>query len=297
MIVYLDLNVASEMALAPPTSAWSAICEKLLEEVRKERCLCPMPLETIAEAAPCNLSQRVAIEEFFVTASRGVAFRPHTDMIINSTMALVRDGWPVPWWVPVKAGWAADEEFMTATQKESDESRQQMTKRMAGANPPPGAEAMDVKQIFDQISAQRCGMAFRDVEKFQSDSSTAIDDYEIPWLMNGLIKRQLTSSEANQLGERIRFHKWEAITENYFDLCLNARWEHDRVRGHRPNYKANDEIDRWRAAVALSSSNLFITDKYAADLCHRSGALDIARTTVLSITQKDEFRDILEELK
>jgi hypothetical protein len=211
MIVYLDLNVASEMALAPTTSEWSAIREKLLEEVRKDRCLCPMPLETIAEAAPCAPSQRMAIEEFFVTASRGVAFRPHTDMIINSTMELVRDGWPVPWWVPVKAGWATDEEFMTTTQKESDESRQRMIARMASANPPPGAEAMDVKQIFDQMSAQRCGMAFRDVEKFQSDPSTAIDDYEIPWLMNGLIKRRLTQTEANLLGERIRFHKWESL--------------------------------------------------------------------------------------
>jgi hypothetical protein len=285
------------MALAPVDSEWGDLREKLVKEVREGCCLCPMPLETIAEAAPCTSSQRVAIEEFFVTASRGVAFRPHTDMIINSTMALVRDGWPVPWWVAVKAGWAADEEFMTATQKESDDSRQRMIERMAGANPPPGAEAMDVKQIFDQMSAQRCGMAFRDLEKFQSDSTTAINDYEIPWLMNGLIKRQLTLSEANQLGERIRFHKWEAITENYFDLCLNARWEHDRVRGHRPNYKANDEIDRWRAAVALSSSNLFITDKYAASLCHRSGVLDIAGTTVLSITQKDEFRGVLEGSK
>jgi hypothetical protein len=168
-----------------------------------------------------------------------------------------------------------------------------MTDRMANAPAPEGAEAMSVKEIFDKIAADGCGMFYRDLLKFLEDENGPIDDYEIPWLMRGLMLHDLTAEEARDLGEKIRYHKWEAIPENYFDLMLTARWEHDRVHHHRPNYTPNDEIDRWRAAVALSCAQLFVTDKYMAGLCQRAGVLQSANLPVLSVSQTDQFRDFL----
>jgi len=79
----------------------------------------------------------------------------------------------------------------------------------------------------------------------------------------------------------------EVIFVNFFDLILGARWEHDRLHRQRPNYDPNDEIDRWRAAVALGHSDLFITDQYMADLCRRAKVSDYTEIAVFSTQQTD----------
>jgi hypothetical protein len=188
--------------------------------------------------------------------------------------------------------WTSDE-IAAIYHSIADETRQRMIKRMANACVPDGADAMLVNEIFDRISQDRCGMFYRDLLKFLEEKMMPIADYEIPWLMRGLILHDLNADEARDLGEKVRYHKWEAIPENYFDLLLTARWEHDRVHRHRPNYTPNDEIDRWRTAVALSCAQLFVTDKYMAGLCQRAGVLDVANLLVLSVSQTDQFRNFL----
>jgi hypothetical protein len=289
--IYLDLNAASCLAI-PPDSKWSDIRQRLLDGVQQGYCLCPLPLENIVEAAPCARAQREAIAELFSGISGGLAFRHFEDMVVHSTIQLIRPTWRVPSFVLVEHGWANDA-LATNLRSVADAKRQRMTERMANAPAPEGAEAMSVKEIFDKISGDRCGMFYRDLLKFLEHQNAPIDDYEIPWLMRGLMLHHLAEEEARDLGEKVRYHKWEAITENYFDLRLAARWEHDRVHRHRPNYKANDEIDRWRATVALSSAHLFVTDKYMAGLCQRAGVLEIANIPVLSVSQTDRFRDFL----
>lgn len=291
--IYLDLNAASEIACATNGSEWAVIRDHLQKKFGEGRIVCPLPLETLAEAAPCETAQRVAIEKLFLSLSRRAAFRPFTNMILNATIALVRPEWPVPIYVPIRAGWSIDEEFMATTRSDADHSRSEMIGRMAGATPPDNADQKDTKTIFDEISKERCGMAFRDFKHFSKEGYDQKREYEIPWLITGAARAGLTKEEADHLCDAICHHKWEAIPENYFDLRLTARWEHDRIRKHRPNYFANDEIDRWRAAVALTNCQLFVTDKYAANLCRRSGVLDIAETTVLSVRQRHEFLGFL----
>jgi hypothetical protein len=292
--IYLDLNAASEIACATTGSQWAVIRDRLQKKFEEGRIVCPLPLETLAEAAPCDMTQRVAIEKLFLSLSRGAAFRPFTNMILNATIALVRSRWPVPIYVPIRAGWSIDEKFMETTRSDADQSRSEMASRMDGATPPESADEKDVKAIFDEICKERSAMAYRDFEHFSKDGHDLKREYEIPWLIAGAARAALTRKEADLLCDAICHHKWEAIPENYFDLRLTARWEHDRIRKHRPNYFPNDEIDRWRAAVALTNCQLFVTDKYAADLCRRSGVLDIAGTTVLSVRQRDEFLAFIE---
>jgi hypothetical protein len=102
-------------------------------------------------------------------------------------------------------------------------------------------------------------------------------------------------AEAQLLCEAVRHHRWEAIFVNFFDLILGSRWDHDSVQGQRPRYNPNDEIDRWRAAVALGHSDLFITDSYIADLCRRAGVSDYTPTVIFSTKQAEEILEFIHQ--
>jgi len=135
----------------------------------------------------------------------------------------------------------------------------------------------------------------RDLEKFVTIPTTAVSEYEIPWLMSGLICHRLSTSEAQELSELVCRHKWEAIFVNFFDLILGSAWQHDLLHGQRPNYHPNDEFDRWRAAVALAHSDLFITDSYMTDLCRRAKVADYTPTTVFSTKQIGEILQFIDQ--
>lgn len=152
---------------------------------------------------------------------------------------------------------------------------------------------MSVRQIFLSSSLERCGAFWRDLQKFVKAPATLATDYNVPWLMSGLITHGLTAGEAQKLAEVVRFGHWGAVPVNFFDLLLGSRWDHDSVHGQRPRYYANDEIDRWRAAVALEHSDLFITDSYIADLCRRAGVAEYTQTVVFSTKQADAILQFL----
>jgi hypothetical protein len=57
--------------------------------------------------------------------------------------------------------------------------------------------------------------------------------------------------------------------------------------------RKNDEIDRWRAAVALAHSDLFITDPYMADLCRRAKVADYGPTNVRAILRSLAMQSIM----
>jgi hypothetical protein len=127
--IYLDLNAASCLA-TPPNSKWSDLRQRLLQAVQLGDCLCPMPLETIVEAAPCDRARRIAIEQFFVSASGGLAFRHFEEMVVHSTIQLVRPDWRVPSFTLLpSSGWASDESA-AIFHSIANETRQRMIKRM-----------------------------------------------------------------------------------------------------------------------------------------------------------------------
>ena len=286
-ITYLDQNAASYLALAKPGSQWEAIRSALVDAFEQRRLVCPMPVETLVESAPCDRATRIAIEDFFNSVSGGTRFRSYSEILIDKTLALVRQHHDAVAFATVGSGWGARDEAARITKELHSHARNRMRQRIKANTFPSGAADMSPDEIFRSCSLDRCGVLWRDLQKFAAVPTTLISEYEIPWLMSGLIAQGLTTVEAERLGEAVRYHKWEAIFVNFFDLMLGGRWDHDKLHGQRPNYQPNDEIDRWRAAVALGHSDLFITDPYMADLCRRERVGKYTPTVVFSTKQVD----------
>ena len=252
-----------------------------------------MPAETLLESAPCDRSTRIAIEQFFHSVSGGKRFRSIFDILVDETLALVREDHSVVAIAPMGSGWGGRDEAARIARESHSQIREDMKRRVEEYASTSRDEDMPIKDILHRTSLERCGMFFRDLQKFAAIPRPADAVYEVPWLMSGLITLGLTLAEAWQLGEAVRLHRWEAIPVNYFDLLLGSRWEHDSMHGQRPNYEPNDEIDRRRAAVALGHSDLFITDSYTADLCRRSKVADYAPTIVFSTKQADAILEFI----
>lgn len=294
-ITYLDQNAASYLALAKSGTRWEAIRSVLVDAFDKRRLVCPMPLETLVESAPCDHATRIVIEDFFYSVSGGTIFRSYSEILIDKTLALVRQHHDAVAFATMGSGWGARDEAARITKESHSETRERMRQRIEANTFPSGAADMSADEIFRSCSHDRCSTLWRDLQKFAAVPTTLISEYEIRWLMSGLIDRGLTTVEAQQLGEAVRYHKWEAIFVNFFDLMLGSRWDHDKLHGQRPNYQPNDEIDRWRAAVALGHSDLFITDPYMADLCRRARVGDYTPTVVFSTKQAEAILQFIHE--
>jgi hypothetical protein len=225
----------------------------------------------------------------------GTTFRSHFEILIDKTLALIRPQHQAVAFAMIGYGWGTRDEAARITKESHAESRERIKQRVHAHCSSSNAADMSATEIFRSGCAERCGTFLRDLEKFVAIPTTAVSKYEIPWLMSGLICRRLSASEAQELCELVRRHKWKATFVNFFDLMLGSRWGHDRLHGQRPNYHANDEIDRWRVAVALGHSDLFITDPYMADLCRRAKVADYTPTTVFSTKQTDEILQFIDQ--
>jgi hypothetical protein len=289
IIAYLDQNAASYLALAKHDSPWAAIRSALCAAFQTQRIVCPMPLETLIESAPCETLVRIAIEEFFHSVSGGTIFRSYPDIFIDKTLALIRPHHEAVAFGIVGYGWGKRDDAARITKESHAERRDRMKQRIQAHTSPSDAAGMSAMKIFRSGSLDRCAAFLRDLEKFIDVPTTSASEYEISWLINGLVCRGLSVTEAHEIHEAVRCHKWEGIFVNFFDLILGSRWEHDRLHRQRPNYEPNDEFDRWRAAVALGHSDVFITDAYMADLCHRANVSDYTPTTVFSTKQTDRI--------
>jgi hypothetical protein len=290
-LVYLDQNAASNLARAE--GEWQNIRALLSEGFQRQQISCPMPMETLLESAACDRALRVAIEEFFESVSGGTRFNSYTDILINETLALVREAHQVVLFGLIRHGWGEREEAAQAIRESWDQDRDEMTTRVRGYTFPEGAENMTVEEIFRGSSLERCARLWRDLHKFLSEPRTLTSEYESSWLMRGLISLNLSPDEAMNLCRAIQEHKWDAIPVNCYDLLLGSRWDHDAIHGQRPNYYPNDEIDRWRAAVALSYTDVFITDGYVADLCRRAIAARYTHTAIFSVGRPSSILEYL----
>ena len=100
-----------------------------------------------------------------------------------------------------------------------------------------------------------------------------------PAICSGPYSSEITKEEPAELVEHIINHKFDAIPLNYIEARLGAQWEFEMTRTQQnpKRYKFNDEIDRWRVAVALTYCDMFITD---------SGAAELARAAVRGLDEK-----------
>lgn len=294
-IAYLDQNAVSYLAQAKTGTHWHAIRSALTTGFEEQRIVCPMPLETIVESSPCERATRTAIEDFFLSVSGGTRYRAFPEILVDDTLALVRPHHEAVAFEEMGSGWAARDEAARDTREFHSQTRERMASRIQTYTSPPGVAKMTAEQIFSSSSFERCGKFWRDLQKFAKTPTTLAADYETPWLMSGLIVHGLSPPEAQQLSEAIRFHRWVSISVNFFDLMLGSRWEHDSIHGQRPRYDPNDEVDRWRAAVALAHSDLFITDSYIADLCRRARVAKYSNAVVFSTKQADAILQFIKD--
>jgi hypothetical protein len=70
---------------------------------------------------------------------------------------------------------------------------------------------------------------------------------------------------------------------------VGAQWEYDAIRGGAAPYAPNDEIDRKRAAMALSYADVFITEGGLASLCQKASIKNISKTVMLSVRNPKEI--------
>ena len=289
--IYLDQNAASELAVAPPGSKWRDIRSMFARGHYERKIICPIPMETLIESAKCRHDKRIAINTLFQELSDDMAFKDLAEMLIESTVALAR-GNPRPFpFARMSKQWSNNGTVAALVAASHDRTRECMTLRQRALMIPEDRKYMSREEIFKAVTMARCGMFWRDLKKFLTNSSAPLNIYEIPWLMEGLQRCGITPGEASVLCELVRHHEWEIIPENYVDLRLGSRWEYEQLQGYKKSYKANDEFDRWRASVALLNAQLFITDGYTAGLCADITTLGVSETVVYSVKQLDEISD------
>jgi hypothetical protein len=233
IITYLDQNAASYLALATSDSQWDAIRSALCEGFQRRRIGCPMPLETLIESAPCTTAVRIAVEEFFRSVSGGTRFHSYPDILIDKTLALVRPHHAAVAFGTMGFGWGRRDEAARITKESHAKRRERMRQRIQAHISVSDAEGMSAMDIFRSGSLDRCGSFCRDLEKFADLPTTPASEYEISWLMSGLTYRGLSVTEANELGEAIRCHKWEANSSIFSIFFL-------RVDGSTIDCMAND---------------------------------------------------------
>ncbi len=294
LFVYLDQCAASYLAKAEVGSDWKLIREKMSSAFSAGRMICPLPNENLIESSPCEIQLRIAIEDFFHCVSNGERFLDIGEMMIAETLRLVRPNHVIYPFGTIGVGWGRCEESARNAREANLVRREKMRQRIESHTNHLAATDQTSEEIFRRATEERCGIFWRDLNKFTTNPATPATDYELVWLMEGLIGRGLTPDEATKIGDAVRFHKWERISVNYFDLLLGSRWDHDHLCGQRPNYSPNDEIDRWRSAIALCYSDLYITDGYTADLCRRARVADHTSTRVYSARQTRDILNFIE---
>lgn len=292
-VIYLDQNAVSYLAFSEPGSVWWEIRLVLEKKCDEGKSICPMPMETWIESAPCDRKQRVAIEHLFERVALGARFCSFVDILVDETLSLVRPNDRPTGFAKLGSGWAARDDLADNAKRHHAATRQQMADRVSSHSYSAEMLKLSPDDIFRSLCVERCEMFARDLSAFV-ESPAPLETYECGGLMIGLIERGLTKSEAFALMDDGKLRKWLAIPVNFFDLKIGSWWDHDQIHAQRPKYHPNDEIDRLRAAVALSYSNIFITDPYLADLCRRS---KISRVSQASTVSTKQHELILEGLK
>lgn len=284
MIISLDQNAASYLAKAQ-SGEWSKLRHLLSDGFAAGLVVCPMPLETFVESAACDEELRRKIDAFFEAAGGRIAFRVFTDILADATLKLVRPRHKVRVFCRIKGPWAHRVDSAFSAVAVHRHACDDMIAKVATHTHVVDACKMSFEQICKSSAQERCGYLYRDLGRFIESSRRAEADYELKWLMRKLIASHFTTKEAEALREAILLRRWEGIPENFIEMQLGSRWEHDRLHRQRPKYDPNDDFDRWRAAVALTNADAFVTDNYAADLCRRAGTARYPCADVFSVSQ------------
>lgn len=293
-IVYLDQCAVGGLAERQPP-LWRDIREILEAGAKAARIICPLPTETLFETAPFqNRALRIEIEAFFSETSVGYRFRDFGERLIDNSVALARPDFEIESLQYTHfQGWAGRDDLVSSLAQHRDDGREHLSETISEHRYPPEAKSMSFDEIFRSAEKDRSDMMWRDLGRFL-EGVRSKGEFELPWLVGGLVEQRMTDCEAKLLREAVRSGKWIKIMENKLDLLLLSQWHHDIIQGRRKNHEPNDEIDRWRAVVGLSSAQLFVTDKSAADLCRRVVSLVDLPAEIIPVNQPEEIISFLQ---
>ena len=297
MILYLDQCAAGYLIGANKGStSWAVLREVLEKGFAENRLLCPMPLETLAESAASGFGSenRVKMEELFAGIGGDTAFKGFYTILKEETLGLVRrDRAFTPYCKPPPRGWGSRDDAAARTSANHRQALSDMneTIRVHRETPrSPGVEQLGRWEVFESVALDRSRIFEQDLLRLSNGATT---DFEIPWLTQWLAEQDLSACELDLLLERVRDQTWRFTGVNLADLIVGSQWDYDHFQGRRSKYKANDEIDRWRAAVALCWSDLFITDGPAATLIKSSNVSAFTTSTVYSVRDIDAILQLL----
>jgi len=261
-LIYLDQCVASDLALGNPP--WDRLRTLVESKVAEGKILCPLSFETILESTLCDEATRIALANFFDKVSGGWRIKCFDELVGEETIHLVRKQ---PFClldryvnlIPVEPGHA---NFM---RRAFQDGRAKLTARAEAVQYQPEQLGLTVKEVRKSGSRERAGQLWRDIQRLLAGQTTEMEagDFYLD-----LIRAKFTEEELIELCEHILHHRWEAIPVNYVEMLIAGQWEFEMTRQNQNprKYKFNDEIDRWRAAVALAYCDALITDGGAAEL-------------------------------
>ena len=255
-VVCLDQNAASFLAKPNPKPIWREINDALADGFRNRKLICPLPFECVMESAPKPLAFRQSIQGLFWQLSAGVAFKEFTEMSSELTLALVR---PAPDWSPWniwKPIWAEMESAAQNVRVSWGSGKGRMMERMKSFVRSPKVEEMSIRELFHAVAAQRSVWICDDLDCLL-EARAAEGPLNYPWLIEFLVSSKLSPAEIEALERAVQYHEWARIPIHAFEMLVGAKWEYDSIRGGSAKYEPNDEIDRKRAAIALSYAEPF----------------------------------------
>jgi hypothetical protein len=246
------------------------------------------------ETAPRPLELRQSIQSLFWQLSEGVAFKSFIEISNELTLALIRPMQDWSPWIKWKPIWAEMESAAQKISSDRKSGKARMTERMNASVRSADIEKMTVQEIATIAAAQRSSWICSDLDRLLA-GQTAETSFKCSWLIEFLISANLSPAEIESLKRAVQF-EWAKIPIHAWEILVGAKWEYDDIRGGAASYAPNDEIDRKRAAIALSHADVFITEGDMANLCQRAKTSDFSKTVVLSVRNPEKILMTVESI-
>jgi len=266
-LIYLDQCAACELALR--LSPWDRIRNLIESKVAEERILCPLPYETVLESTACDKPTRIALTDLVDKISGGWKIKCFDELIGEETIHLVRTQ-PIRLLDRYANLIPVDDDHNKRMARAFEDAKSDMEARAQAFQYEAEQLGRPVAEVKKSVDLGRAGQLYRDIKRLLAGQTAGM---ECPAFAQDLIRAKFTKEELEELIEHIIHHRFDAIPVNFIEARMGAQWEYEmtRLRLNPRKYKFNDEIDRWRAAVALAYCDMLITD---------SGAAAIARAAV-----------------
>jgi hypothetical protein len=245
-------------------------------QVASGQALCPLAYETVLETASCHDTKRVALADLFSKISGGWKIKCFDELIIEEMIHLVRRQ-PIRLLSRYDNLVPVEQDHTVHVRRTFEDAKSVMEARVLAFQYQPEQLGRSVEEIRKSTSLDRAGLFYRDIEKLLAGQTEGL---EIPGIGEDLSRAKFTLQELAELSEHILHHRLDAIRLNNVEILIGSQWDFEMTRQRQQprKYKFNDEIDRLRAAVAITYCDILITD---------SGAAELAQTAIRDI--RSEF--------